>query len=165
MKSFKQHIDEEWHESIKATIGKSGYTDVWKNPTVKEFREFTSEVDGNGAAGIFHKNNVYLFDGERNYHRNVFSQLKLTETADTVNFRMRLTNNKNRIMEIELGGDDSVKLRSNKKPYKKYAKNSVALFNHQSINPHKAQRLTKMLDDIISWQGEQDFEEATGISV
>lgn len=57
MKSFKQHIEEEWITQTEWT------GDVFKNPSPRELAEYLKNINPYGVAGIIYKKDVYVFDG------------------------------------------------------------------------------------------------------
>ena len=161
MKSFKTHISEEWVDSIKTRYGK---TEIWKNPTSREWKEFINSLSRTySAAGIFHRGNVYVFDGGNAFHENVMLHLKIKNGEQTLSFR--LNTRKDKIREIEFAGSDSIALNKGTKKYATHMKNAVKLYNHKSIKPHTTASISTTLDDYISYKGEEEFEKATGISV
>ena len=118
MKSFKQHIDEEWIDSLKTSFGE---TDIYKNPTAREWKEYVQSLGGVfSGAGVFHGGDVYVFNGAKAFHANIIKKMNLSD-AKSLSFRIVSTRAGN-IKELEMGGEDSRALRSNKKKYKKYKK-------------------------------------------
>jgi len=163
MKTFKQHIKEEWLYSDKET------GEVFKNPTSREWKEYISGVTQYGVAGFYKKGNVYVFEGEsksgysRTYHDTVMRRLKIKNTKDVVLFRATVKGP--RIISLHIGGNDINTLLNGTKDDAHQARMYVEMYNHKSLKPHIKSPLPTALGEIISFMGKQQFTEATGISV
>lgn len=79
MKSFKTFIKEEWVSSMPGPykFNKDKTVDIFKNPTKKELNEIIQNSEAHTARGIFHGNDVYLFDAMMAIHHDVSDHLKL----------------------------------------------------------------------------------------
>lgn len=157
------HIKEAWVYADNIT------GEVFKNPSPREWKDHVSGVTQYGVAGFYVKGDVYIFPGEtpdssyRVYHVDVMKKLGIRNTKDVVLFRISLKGQ--RIDQLHHGGKDTEDILAGRKDDEYQAVKYVELYNHRSLKPHMANNLKKTLEEIISFMGKYQFEEATGIKL
>ena len=98
MKTFKQHISEEWFDH---TV-RNG--EIFKNPTPKDMREYINQLNSKSDfAGLLVNNDVYLFTG--GLHDDLMQHLQsLSVGGKVVEFRAVLSSSNKIAMINPTGG-------------------------------------------------------------
>ena len=124
MKTFKQHIAEEWIDNTR----KLG--DVFKNPTPTEMREHLRGA-GTDLAGILLGKDIYVFDGMHDYAVKALDRLGINTTKHV---RFRGLVRRGKISQLgPSGGTPSYMYAATATSRKKIFTNMATIYNHASM--------------------------------